>query len=630
MAAGPFFFAWAGSDETTFNESHWREDEEVFSFAIEHSEGDFAGLEITIRNPRVGFLAPGRETWAWLSYDRGFIQSPPDQVSESESEFERGSESESGDIVPLFFGRLVAIPDDIHEELIILHFIARPLDFAAQKIAVADTKRVQPYWDPIWFSAETRDDPDNVLESRPELWHIDRITHVVTTSNIIIGEAGTLSFGESDVFWESMSISYNSSSTRAVEVEASVAWDQTASGELDLSMPAPFKCFDGSGLENSWPKDGASVGGGWIVLHGAAVRLLGKLQAVWGFSFGVGAPGGGADTEHQGFGHAVIVPEYYDHISDLVPGGGVPITRAVYVPAWYMSGTLVLRYEASRKRSERISFVLEADVQSIVTEPGDEDVIQLSFSSAEIASPIDPGNALPIGDARNRVYFSSVRGAQSLEYLIMIARAKLLTNARAVDIEFEIPFNLGIDSELSCRKNVVITDYRLPGGLAGGKVKSYRLSADGESGQFLCGITMGCTIGKGNTVTALPGNPTYCEGYVEGYRIYKDAFIMPVVGEVLYESIEGLGATDDGIDFNHLTPFSIGASLSGGHSAADQKVAMGGTAPDPGTVFERLNTVPTIFTFKIQPVTGGPFETVFSPAVSLLMIPKTIDLEASL
>lgn len=111
-----FYFAWISASETAFDAvAHAREDEDVFAFSIEYAEGDFAGVEIEIRNPRVGLLAPARKVHAFLSYDTGT------------------------EIKPLFRGRLVGIPDDINQEVVRLQFRARPDDYAAQKTALAST-----------------------------------------------------------------------------------------------------------------------------------------------------------------------------------------------------------------------------------------------------------------------------------------------------------------------------------------------------------------------------------------------------------------------------------------------------------------------------------------------------------
>ena len=122
------------------------------------------------------------------------------------------------------------------------------------------------------------------------------------------------------------------------------------------------------------------------------------------------------------------------------------------------------------------------------------------MKSSEIASPIDPDGALPIGDVRQSVYFALERGQQSIEYLICVARAQLLSRARAVNVEFEISGALAVDLDLSCRKSLVLVDRRLPGGEAAGKIKSYQISMDGNSGAFIGTITIGCSVGKGGMV----------------------------------------------------------------------------------------------------------------------------------
>ena len=111
-----FHFAWAGADEISFGPEHQVEDEEVFAFTLEHSEGDFATLAIDIRNPRRQYLAEGADLWMWLSEDG----------------------------TPLFFGRLVAVPEDLHAEIVRLNFIARPTGYDVAKRALADTLRVRP------------------------------------------------------------------------------------------------------------------------------------------------------------------------------------------------------------------------------------------------------------------------------------------------------------------------------------------------------------------------------------------------------------------------------------------------------------------------------------------------------
>src|SRR3954463_2569091 len=97
-------FAWVEDTETEFVvDDHARVDEDVFSYDLEQTEGDFAVLTVVIRNPRVGLLAPGRKVWAWFS-----------------------RVSADMEVTPMFFGRLVGVPTDINLEFVTLQFSARP------------------------------------------------------------------------------------------------------------------------------------------------------------------------------------------------------------------------------------------------------------------------------------------------------------------------------------------------------------------------------------------------------------------------------------------------------------------------------------------------------------------------
>jgi hypothetical protein len=74
----------------------------------------------------------------------------------------------------MFFGACSEFPEGLISERVTLSFIARPLDFADQKEAVAAALRVLPTYDPVFLTPEAQADPDSVLEALPELWHTDR------------------------------------------------------------------------------------------------------------------------------------------------------------------------------------------------------------------------------------------------------------------------------------------------------------------------------------------------------------------------------------------------------------------------------------------------------------------------
>ena len=616
---GPFFFAWVDAGTAFDPALHARDDADIFAFDLDHQEGDFATLALKVRNPRVGLLAPGRKVWAWFSWFDG------------------------AQVKPLFFGRLVGLPDQLQGETVQFNFIARPVDFAAQKIALAENMKVRPYWDSIWFAADTRDDPDNVLQSRPELWHTDRISHVVTASNIISGEDGTLSFSDEEVPYDTVVLNYSQNALRRVSMTATVSWDQVAAGSINLTGrlisligSRDIQSRTGEGLADDWPKPQQSLGGGWTWGDGTFCNVIG----------GVVNP---SLVGESGYDPLTRLYYYLDGGIDVGiqedgtywPDGYIPPFREygwayhVAIPLITLQVGLSLDYDAKRRRTEILAFTLETDVQSILTEPDDQETLALQMASSELTVPIESGGAAPL-DAKSRAYFSTERGAQSLEYLISVARAHLLVRARAVNMSFQIPFPLAVASELSCRKNAALSDPRLPGTTVAGKIIGYKLAlADGAA---MATVQIGCSVGRGGSVEAVAGAPDYVdEDYVgDDYQHYTGSLELPFPSDVAYEPLEAVVPNDDGIDFDRMTPDAVIINFDRGPDPAtgtlSQLEALGLfdiRLENTGAVKSSDNREFDFFQLTLKPLTGGPFETGYAPLVTELKIPKTIDLEAA-
>lgn len=585
-----FWFAWVSAAETTFNSGHEREDEQVFSFEILHAEGDFARLSLEVKNPKTGFLSTGRKQWMWLSWDDGG----------------------TAGAVALFFGRLIGIPQNVQGEVIRMDFIARPQDFFAQKDALADAMRVRPWWDPAFVQPERRDDPDAVLESRSELWHIDRVSHVVTASDIITGEDGTLALTADDFFYDSLDVQYSQPPGRLVHCEAEVYWSQAVVGSVDITQDLidafrdagtshnyMISTYTGQGLASDWPEEGDRIGGGWS----------------YGETFVTRADGTFIDPEE----------------TTTVVQNGVTVSW----PLWSLLPVMNVSYDIKRSRSEKIIFDLESDVQALVTEPGDEEILYVTFSTSAIQEPVDeadtdnPDGTLPIGDLRRRAYFTTDRGRESLEYVMAVARARLLSRARAVTLTCEMPFATG--TGLSCRQNMSVADTRLPGGTATGKVIEYKLVLNGDTGEHFCEVKLGCTVGTGNTVSTVAGDPDYVEaGYVEtGYQTYSGRIIAPFADELAYTDFTSTPPNDDGVDFFNLRPDDIIIDINVINGVSVQGAVIAQPWPDFAAALEALNQVYTEVEINLVPLNTGPFHTDYTVTVSDLMVPKTIDLEAA-
>ncbi|MGR9441699.1 hypothetical protein [Rhizobium leguminosarum] len=583
-----YYFAWVDETDSDFDVAFLREDEQVFAFEVSQAEGDFAALTVDIRNPEIGLLNPSRKQWAWLSVDFG--------------------DTAGGQ--PLFFGRLVGMPEDIIGKAVRLKLSARPSDFADRKATAAALLKVAPFWDPVWVTPELADDPDAVLESRSALWHIDRVTHAVSASDFLEAEDGLIDLGD-DVLRDSIDLSFGSPPATKITCEATIGWDQAVTGGYDLkpallaafstagtSTGGVISSFTGQGLMEDWPSPGANIGGGWSFGESFITRLDGSVLP--------------DDFETQIFSGTA---DFWGQRADW--------------PCWKMIPTMTARYDVSRTRREVVRFTLISDAQAFTIDPDQSEALTVTLSSDLVGEPVDPGDVLPIGSRRRRAYFPTARGRQSLDYLVAVCRARLRARARSVEIKGETRLVNG--AGFSCRKAIRVEDQRLPGGAATGKIISYSLSMDGDSGEALASFVIGCSVGKGNPISAATGTPTYADdGYVEtGWQRYEGASSSVVSGEVTVFDYSDIPPNDDGLDFDHLTEAQVIDAITVINGETDQRALIRAFHSSFAEVAAALDDAYTEVDLSLKPISKGPFETVYDVTVSDLALPKTIDLEAA-
>ena len=135
--------------------------------------------------------------------------------------------------------------------------------------------REAPFYDPVFIAEDKRDDPDVVLEARAELWNVDRITHELTSSNVLVGEDGNEDFLDSEVPYDSVTVRLNQPPLRSVSVIGAVSWTQAGKGSVSIKQSAGYPTYTGDGLISEWPKTGSDMGGGWKVATGTAVDIAG-------------------------------------------------------------------------------------------------------------------------------------------------------------------------------------------------------------------------------------------------------------------------------------------------------------------------------------------------------------------
>lgn len=564
-----FYFAWVDSSETTYSHDHARYDENVFSFSITQQEGQCAQLSLTIKNPKIGLLSAGRKVWAWLSY----------------------SETDTTGAAPLFFGRLVGIPDmrgsvTGFAELLTLSFIAKPIDFAHQRRALAESLAVLPFYDPLFIDPNLRidasahtGDVDGALEARSARWHCSRgedgLPLVVSYSDICIGEDGTETFESSTgmpagVDPTSVTLRIAGTPVTSATIKASVGWTQQmpTGPAIDIGSWV-IPTYTGEALVSSWPKPGASLGGGWAAAAGTSAVDLADVADLQNRQYNftwrntakshrTGDPMStsinNSDPLVKGpyiaqllykdsspgviFVNAFSIPNdtppTFDQWSNL-PGpdqNGDAINIPLHADSAYavapqsvVQASLAITYEQGRKRTENLNFTMTSDIQSVLTDPGDfdtsvdanppdETIIELN--GADVTVPID-GTA-PLTDPAVQNYFATTRGIQSVEYLLLRGRAALLNGARLVELSWSVPFNRAV--AFTCRKNAMLVWDKLPGGQASGKITGYSIAADGSTGKLSGTVTIMATVGHGVSETTqytdIAGDGYTVPDYVSG------------------------------------------------------------------------------------------------------------------
>lgn len=620
MPADTFYFAWIDPGETFDPAVHNRIDEDVWSHTLSQEEGDFASLEIEVRNPRIGLLNASRKVWAFYSFDDGTT------------------------ITPLIKCRLIGIPTNIFDQNVTMQFTAQPVDFAAQKLALAETLKVAPYWNAIFVSPDNWDDPDTILEAYTKLWYIDPVTHVVSVSDILVPEDGTIEYQQGDFFYDDFGVTLGSVPLRSVTMTAQIPWTQQASGQVDLSSailgawPADpdgagfsqlISSFTFGGLSGSWPQDGSDVGDGWNVISGDLTDVSFLSVPVDPISI---VFTGSTIPQPVVQGSIFFAPVYGGTISGGVSGATLNETIVqVIAPIGYGSPVLIAEYTAKRDFVETVTFTLQTDTQALATLPGDDESLQISLTANPVSDLTDDAS-LPIGVPEARTFVYTDAGQAAIEHLILIARANLIARSRAVQVSATMGFKTGITQSL--RKGGLFHDPRLPGAQAEGKVISYSHTLDGSTGAALSVIQIGCAVGHGGSAAGVAGDPDYVvAGTIDdSIQTFHNTVVLIGPGDTTF-TLPAYAVIDDGLNFSAgLTPNTSIISLTVANGPGDQRAALldaAGTIPDQAAISAALQLIPTQVSLELEGMSGGPFLGTIAVTVSDLIIPKQIDLEAA-
>lgn len=647
------FFAWVNSSDLAFSEAFVRNDETVLGYHLGQKEGEFATLELTIKSPTgIALLSAARKQWGWFSYASGT------------------------DIIPRFFGRLIGVQTVNSDDgpIAILNFTAEPVDFIDQKKTIANGRRNLPYYDRAFIDEQSWDDDDIVLEAYPERYYIDPVTHVVDTSNELIGEDGVEIFNEADTLYGGFTQELTDRPATSVDVKADVIWTQQGQGQVDLTnyMVANWTGAINGAITSytfqasSWPSIGSSVGDGWKVASSSCFSRYDTAVRSAPYNTGIvinwGDWGGGStNTQVQASGSddvislppgsiffgGIVTDENtiprYDDDGELVSWNYSSSWTTAALPLNHLIPTLIAEYNAQRQCTEKVSFTLVADIQPVVGEAAQAQALEpINLQTSNLSDIIgaETDAETPIVDARRRSYICTDRGQQSLQYMIARGQTALLRSSRCVEIEF-VPTDFARMADITLRKNARIYRGDIPGGVAEGKIIEFSEGLSQDSGSLEWRVRIGCTVGRGGEITQVAGENTYIEDYID------DGHFEESGGTELFDSSVGytpplFAPNDDGLDF--IGGFSAADSFDEGLTITNPWPTQEAAILSLGVLFQplvgqanvdartnivnaKLDTIKTVVNFKLKSM-SREFETDVPIDVTELKIPTMINLEA--
>lgn len=493
-----FYFSWVDEGAVFDPLVHGRQDLSIFSFEITAKEGLVPWMRLRVENPRQG-LASFERQWGILSWQKG-----------------------EGEIEPLFCGQLLCIGQQVEGESLELSFCAASSQNHARLQSLVGELQKGPLWHPAFVQAGVPVSPSELLESRTALLYWDRCTPTIEISDLFYGRKGIDIGG--DFFADTLNVRLKELPLSAVRVCLKSSWVQSYEGVSDLTtlirsrFPGGMvNTLTGDNLVSKWWKTGEKVGKSGYWVEYSDLKEVSPLRT----------------------GPLDLYPSYSSKIwiSPHDPMSKDPVPKQVRLKRKWYKMKLLLGWRYKQKRTENVHFTLSHKTQKLGAGDGKIRTLTIpvyGLSYAHIQDKWTPGvrysagfrlthegnvyecarrhRARAIfdgpeqqdwvqigvqpqdGEAPQSSFFTRPDGHIVIAHALEIAKAHLAASCRAVEITFTT--RLSALSGISCDHHIHLSDERLPGGRATGKVTSYRLSGDGARGIFRADVTLGCGVGS--------------------------------------------------------------------------------------------------------------------------------------
>lgn len=614
-----YYFSWV-TEETLFSvETHLREDEKIFSLQIIEEEGSVPHARITLENfkGKKEGLAPFEDrerSYCFIAV-----------------------ENSSGEVSLLFRGRLVNCPTHLSGELMTLDFIALSKSREENYDLLLKNLKKAPTWDELFLPFLQRENPsaEDLLASQNSLPYWERTSHSVVLSNLIEGRLqGDI---KGDYYRDSLKFSLKSSPLEEIEVHLHAKWVQRFEGAtrldrlLQKDLPqGVIQTYSGFDLEKQWWQADQQFRPHGYRVADTALSSFPKLESVDSFWVSPDDP--------------VLSKKRTKGRLNSQDPKKVHFKRKAYRPS------LKLGWRYVQPRHEEVVFKLKQDFQALSYKPSKRKVLNLTVydliageqlahwgpdlyykreeqidhqgriyqakrshrSSAQFKDDLKEWKDLglsktyPLQQHRG-TFFKTDRGRKVVEQALDRAKAYLCASSRCVDISFICPLEAAL--KWTCDHSLTMTDERLPGGKAKGKVKKLTLEVIGETGRMRAYVTLGCCVGTGAEPLVEEANSSEAYGMSGVLEETLPSQYIKTEGGVFYRygAIEG---AERGI----LYPSLLGASdllreVSISHDAKQQgEILQANQYPNSHNILEKFKGYGTKVQLRLEDLRGRRLE----------------------
>lgn len=451
-------------------------------------------FKVTVENPGVAGFMPSTNRYAILWEQRETDAEP----------------------VVVARGRLVPLPTGMSGKTIDLTFRCLPpsaddiITAAADALRVGEAVDYDPedpdegaeLYDPLFYSADSSDDPESALSARPELWRWDRATLSLGRTHLV--ESDVLHTLDFEGLEEPPVLTVTNPPKPMTRIRVIAGWTQVAKGRQTISEPDSVQSYTADDFLASFPRPGASIGSatGWTLAEAEVEAVNDDTPTtlnISGTKFG-NASGGQIRLQPKTIVFRLTAAYDYsqqrEELLDIVLPSGlqeipeeddqVETVEIVTLAALNIDGsTSEWLYEDPETLE-----VMHYDVGDEVLAAGKAWTCVTEHDATEDfrVRDYDDGPVLwerrekraPMRDPRSSKFFDTPRGIRAVRHAIRRLYRAVLERSQCATTEFDVPWDIarGITCEHSCR----ILHRRLPGGELVGKVTAIELiiAADGS------------------------------------------------------------------------------------------------------------------------------------------------------